>query len=109
MNEKATALGTKRLCLQPHVLVISEDLAKLDDSSANTYLVIVQGDLDYEASSLVEAIEACLKTTFVFNLCYPAAAQSSWLFLQQAVLNLVTPKDSKSVKVSSLISDIVIC
>jgi hypothetical protein len=88
------------------VVVICEDLAKLGVTNTNTYHAIIQEGLDFETGSLLEACDICLKAIFVFNLCFPAAARSSWLFLQQAVMKLVTPKDAKNSRVSSFMSDV---
>ena len=80
-RKKAAALNAKHLHLQPLIIIINEDLAKLGDSTASSYHVAVQSDLCYEMGSLLEAVDLCLKTVFVFHLNYPTASQSSWLYL----------------------------
>ena len=55
--------------------------------------------------ALLEAVDLCLKTVFVFHLHYPIASQSSWLYLQQAVFQIFTPNDGKNCRVAGLITD----
>ena len=78
----------------------------MGDSSAAVFYAVLQSNVYYLAGSLLEAVELCLKATFVFHLGYPVAAQSSWLFLQQAVLQIFTPQDGKNSRVTSLMSDL---
>jgi hypothetical protein len=55
---------------------------------------------------VLEAVDICLKATFVFKLSYPPAARSAWLFLQKAVYDIATEYDSIPIKVLSLMSDV---
>lgn len=70
LASKATILAIKGRSLQPHVIV-----------SGGVVYSIIQGELHYVMPSLLEAIDACFKSTFVFQLQCNAAAISSWTFL----------------------------
>jgi hypothetical protein len=74
--------------LAPHVLVLSDS-----DREDGVVYAVIQGDLLYEVKSIIEGVDICLKSTFVFGLAYPTPARSSWTFIQRALFNLVTEED----------------
>ena len=66
---------------------------------------VISGKLWYQTSSILEAVDVCVKATFVFGIKFPEAAHSSWLFLQKAIYDISTKYDAMPTKVSELISD----
>ena len=90
--------------MQPHVVAISTDLRE-----GTTCYAVVQNRVFYECSTLIEAVDVCLKSTFVFHLLYPSASNSVWVFLQKAVYDISTEYDNVPIKVLSLLSDISTC
>lgn len=106
VEEKAAFLQSKgNLCLQPHVVVLCDDVAKICNPDNVIAYAIISSDVFYEFHSVAEAVELCLKAVFLFNLQFPNAAYSSWLFLQKAVLSITSKYDRDSVKVTRLLND----
>lgn len=86
-------MKTLGLSLQPHVVVICEDISQLDGIGGSIAFAVVQSNLFYEMPSVVAAVDACIKACFVFNLSYPAAARLSWVYIQRAVNDISTDLD----------------
>jgi len=103
IEDKAKALKNVNLQLQPLVVVLCSDVPSLIDDAV--YYAVLQNRVYYECASLLEAVDVCLKASFVFNLQYSPAAHSVWLFLQKAVYGIQTPSDNNPVKVLALITD----
>ena|SRR5664279_1159188 len=94
LARKGHELQTKNCgCFGPHVLVLSD----ADDRDVAVYSVI-QGNLFFEMNSIIEAIDACIKASFVFGLSYPLSARCSWTFVQQMVFGVNTDDDIQSTK-----------
>ena len=53
----------------------------------------------------MEAVDVCVKSTFVFSLLYPQAAHSAWSFVQRSVYGLSSGYDRLSSKVTELLTD----
>lgn len=83
----------------PHVLVLSDS----DTNDVKVYAV-VQGNLYYEARSVFDAVDICLKSAFVFGLSYPMPARSTWTFLQKAVFGISCSSDHCSTRLSEVIA-----
>jgi len=66
----------------------------------------VQGGLFYEVSTVVEAVDICLKASFVFGLKFPEPAKSSWTFVQKAVYGITSSSDFSSNKLLELLSSL---
>jgi hypothetical protein len=49
------------LALQPHVVVVCEDLDKLGATSGSSAYAVVQSNMYYEMASIVAAVDVCLK------------------------------------------------
>ena len=92
-----------KLTMEPHVVVLCPVIRNLADCSV--HYAVLQNRVYYECGSLLEAIDVCLKASFVFNLQYSAAANSSWLYIQKAVYGIDTDMDNNPAKVMALISD----
>ena len=92
------------LNLQPHVVVIADDVADIGSSDA-LVLAVIQSNLYFEVHSVVAGVDICLKSTFVFHLGYGCAAKSSWLFIQKAVFAFETEHDGNNAKVFQLMAD----
>jgi hypothetical protein len=73
------------------VLVLSGE-----DDRDNCVYAVIQGNLMYEVKSIIEALDICVKASFVFGLMYPPPARSSWTFIQQLVFGLYTDFDIQS-------------
>lgn len=104
MEEKGERLLSKNLQMQPHVVVLATDLTN-GLSKAAAYAV-VHSKMFYKTTSVMEAVDICLKSAFVFGIQYPIAAHSSWSFLQKAVYGLSSRFDRLPSKVLELISDV---
>ena len=105
LDEKAAHLQRYDLNVQPHVVVISsDDLPVFRDKSVS--YAVVSGKLWYRTSSMLDAVDACMKAAFVFGLKFPEAARSSWLFLQKAIYGISTKFDSAPSKVLELMSEL---
>jgi len=87
LEEKATDL-MRRNCgqMQPHVIVLHTD-------HVDTVFAVVQSGLFYEVGSVIEAVDSCIKSCFVFGLKYPQPSRSSWTFIQKAGFGLSTQSD----------------
>lgn len=87
----------------PHVLVLSDD-----DLIDNKVYTVVQGNLLYEARSVVDAVDMCIKAAFVFGLSYPSPARSSWTFIQKVAYGLESSADFTSTRLSEIIHQVCI-
>ena len=93
LSQKAQSLVANNCgAFGPHVLTLSDD-----DHDLSVFAVI-QGNLMYEVKSVIEAIDICVKASFVFGLMYPPPARSSWTLIQQLVFDLYTEYDCQSSK-----------
>jgi len=88
----ADNLRQKGLRLQPHVVVICEDLSDIGSPNCVAFAVITS-ELFFEVNSIMSAVDSCFKACFVFNIHICQASQSSRLFLQRAVYDISTPHD----------------
>jgi len=102
LEQKGASLKKKGLRLQPHVVALANN-AQLGAQSA--YYACLHSDVFYSTTSLMEAVDICVKSAFVFGVDYPAAAQSSWLFLQRAVYGITSKYDRMSSRVLELVTD----
>ena len=102
MKEKAADLSGKGLQLQPHVVVLTDDF----NSNRKICYAVVTSNMYFESNSVVEAVDICLKSCFVFGLQYNPAARSSWVFLQKAVYGIHTESDDPSNKVKEKLTDL---
>jgi hypothetical protein len=101
IKEKATFLATYNLRIGPHVVILVHD----DNLSTASFYVVIQGGLLYKVSSLLEAVDIAIKSSFVFNIQYSACAVSSWLFLQRMVFGIELAADAMSTKLNALLID----
>ena len=100
MQQKAEQLQKKNCGqLQPHVILLTED-----GVNDNRVYAVIQGGLFYEVTSVIEAIDICMKSSFVFNLKFPEPAKSSWTFLQKAVYDIHTDSDFNGNRLSELLT-----
>ena len=93
------------LTLQPHVILIMDDLEKIGANDGAVILAIVQGNLYYEMPTVMAAVDTCLKACFVMHLGYCAGAKSSWLFVQKAIYGINLACDDPGSKVLQLLAD----
>ncbi len=93
------------LRLQPHVVVLCDDIAKICNPDNVIAYAIISPEIYYEFHSVLEAVDMCIKAVFLFNLQFPNAVYASWLFLQKAVLGVSSKYDKSSVKVTQLLQD----
>ena len=103
IEEKAAKLRQHNVTLQPYVVVLSEDLTNVHDA---VFFAVLQNRVFYQCQSMLEAVDVCVKASFVFNLTYAPASYSSWLFLQREIYKINSVFDSMPVKVLALQSDI---
>jgi len=101
--EKERALEVKGLRLQPHV-AICDDIADVGNPVRCVAYAVITPDLFYGVSSVMVAVDVCLKACFVFNVHYCIASQSTWVFLQRALYAIRTPQDCKNSKVLQLLA-----
>ena len=69
------------------------------------HYVCLHSDIFYKYTSLMEAVDVCVKATFVFSLLYPEAANSARSFVQRSVYGLSSGFDRLSSKVIELLTD----
>lgn len=99
-SQKGKTLQEKNAgALGPHVMVLSDS----ETSDIKVYAV-VQGNMYYEAGSVFDAADICLKAAFVFGLSYPMPARSSWTFVQKAVFGISCGSDHSSTRLSEVIT-----
>jgi len=77
-----------------------------NDAADQSIYAVIQGGLFYEVTSVMEAIDICLKSSFVFNLKYPEPAKSTWTFIQKAVFGICSSTDFSSNKLLELLSSV---
>jgi hypothetical protein len=80
----------------PHVLVLS------DDERDVAVYAVVQGNLFYEAPSVLDALDICVKAAFVFGLSYPAPARSSWTLVQKLLYGITSEADYNSTRLAEM-------
>ena len=83
----------------PHVLVLSDD-----DTTNNKIFAVIQGNFMFECQSVVDAVDTCIKSSFVFGLSYPLPARSTWTFMQKLVYEILTDVDFTSTRLSEMMS-----
>ena len=74
---------TMGLTLQPHVIVICEDINSVDTVDGSIPYAIIQSNLYYELLIIVAAVDVCIKACFVMDLSYAVGAQSSWVYIRK--------------------------
>jgi len=103
---KADFMVSKHLKLQPHVVVVLNGKSDTDLFKAScAYYACINSSTYYETASLLEAVDVCFKSTFVFSLEFSPASKSSWTYLQRAVYEITTDYDQMGSKVLELITD----
>ena len=60
----------------------------------------------YETTTVLEAVDVCVKACFVLGVSFPEPAHSSWLFLQKAIYGLSSKYDKIPSRVHELMSEI---
>lgn len=105
MDKKCSALLKLNMKLQPHVVFLTKDCDLIDLVDSVSYAVL-GNTVYYECASILDAVDICIKATFVFGIEYPLASSSCWLFLQKSVYQLTSEYDVNSIKVNALMSDI---
>lgn len=104
ITEKADKLEQKGLRLQPHVVATIQDPNNLDGGCC--FYAVLSRDIYFGVSTAMIAVDICLKSFFVFDVKFPDAAKSTWLFLQRAVYEIATHQDNSGTKVLQLLSDL---
>lgn|SRR6218665_1819061 len=105
IGKKADDLEQKGLCLQPHVVAVIEDPSNLD-SGASCFYAVISRDIYFGVPTAMTAVDICMKTVFVFDVKFPDAAKSTWLFLQRAVYEIDSHQDSCGTRMLQLLSDL---
>lgn len=93
------------LHLQPHVVVVCENVTDIENNEG-VVLAVIQSNLFFQVPSIVTGIDVCFKACFVFHVGFANASKSSWLFLQKAVYAIDTEHDGDNTKVLQLMADI---
>jgi hypothetical protein len=94
-----TKLGTP--VLQPHVVVVS---ALGTDLACMPAYAIIGPKLYYRLDSTAHAVDIVLKSAFVFDVEYTAAARSCWTCIQNAVYGLTSGSEIISNRLQELLS-----
>ena len=105
LRQKAEMLKSKvgALTLEPHVVVIASDAEEL--WLQPTYAVIGP-QLYYRVDSIPQAVDLIIKACFLFDVNFPAAARSSWIFIQRAIFGIVATDDIVSSRTQELLSSV---
>ncbi|XP_058792725.1 uncharacterized protein LOC131665107 [Phymastichus coffea] len=99
-EEKKLFAKSKRITLQPYIIVVGEEDCRVESS----YLVI--DDNEYEMPSLQAAIDYCFKSFHVFSAKYPPQSEHLWLLLQNGVYKFHTRWDPLILSVEEMLNDI---
>src|SRR6218665_2751409 len=99
VRQKADNLEQKGLRLQPHVVAIVQDSSNLDNGCC--FYAVLARDIYFGVSPAMIAVDICLKSFFVFDVKFPEAAQSTWLFLERAVYGMQQPRTAVGQKCCS--------
>jgi hypothetical protein len=100
LTEKGKVLQQKNAgSFGPHVLVLSDA-----DTADQKVYAVVQGNLFFEAQSVFDAVDICMKAAFVFGLSYPLPARSAWTFVQRAVFGISCSVDYSSTRLAEVIA-----
>jgi hypothetical protein len=103
-SPKCTLLKSKllseRRTLQPLIAVIANSLEDINS------VVIVLDTVRYKRDSVLTAIDITLKIFQVLNLSYPPESDLVWLFVQRAIYNIKTKRDTNVASVLTLMSDL---
>lgn len=106
LESKAAFMVSKHLKFQPHVVMLLNGNAESHlFKSTCAYYACINSSTYYETTSLLEAVDVCFKSTFVFSLEFSPASKSSWTYLQRAVYDITTDYDQIGSKVHELITD----
>jgi hypothetical protein len=90
--------------LQQHVVILS---TIGDDLLCMPAYVIIGPKLYYWLDSLPQAVDVVMKSAFVFDVEYPAAARSCWTCIQKAVYELASDSNIVSNRLQELLGNIV--
>jgi hypothetical protein len=88
------------LTLQPFIIIVGPTLKEI--STRN----IVVNNIRYEITTIIKAVDACFKTTFVLNAQYPPESYNLWQFIQTGLYQLKTKYDKKSTAINTLCVDL---
>jgi hypothetical protein len=105
LAQKAKFIETKlgAPVLQPHVVVVS---ALGSDLACMPAYAIIGPKLYFRLDSIAHAVDVVLKSAFVFDVEYTAAARSCWTCMQKAVYGLTSDSDIISNRLQELLSSI---
>jgi len=92
LEKKAAQLQRKGLQLQPHVVVLCNTM---DDIGMNCAYACLHSGVYYCATTVLEAVDICIKAAFVFGLDYPQASRSAWSFVQRSVYGICHKYDHR--------------
>lgn len=99
LAEKGKTLQQKNAgAFGPHVLVLC------DDHVDSVVYAVIQGNLVYEAPSVLDAVDMCIKAAFVFGLSYPSPSRSSWTFIQKVVFGMSSDVDYSSTRLAEIMA-----
>jgi hypothetical protein len=105
LQRKQESVRKMGLTLQPHVVVLCEDMEKLGSVGGDVVYAVIQSNLYFQVPTVMSAIDICIKSCFVLNLAYSHGAKSSWLFLQRAVYDINTAHDENTSRVLQLLAE----
>ena len=105
LAQKAKFVETKlgAPVLQSHVVVVS---ALGTDLACMPAYAIIGPKLYFRLDTIAHAVDVVLKSAFVFDVEYTAAARSCWTFIQKAVYGLMSDSDIISNRLQELLSSI---
>lgn len=86
--------------LQPFIIVVGPSLKAI----SARYIIV--NNVRYEATSTINAVDACFKIIFVLNAQYPAESTNVWQFIQTALFDLKTKYDKIYTTVTTLLTDL---
>ena len=96
MEKRKGKAEKSRTPLQPQILVLGSSI--LDPVSS---YVIVSDTIVYCVDAVIEAIDICFKSFYVFELEYPSQALDPWMFIQHMIFNLAS-SDKESLRLREL-------
>lgn len=89
IKKEKKKLKKYKLSYQPRIILVGKDFNALESISISV------DSHQYQAKSILEAIDHCYKLFYVLNIEYPRECQHTWLLLQKFLFNVWTEEDEK--------------
>lgn len=82
INELRKKSAANKNTVQPFIIAIGENFFE-----ATEFFMYCDGVI-YKFSSIVSALDCCLKTFYILNLSYPSASKTFWYIMQHSIFEI---------------------